>query len=99
MTIINVAKEQIIEKLKFENEWWETGKIPQFYSILGTRSYFSLLKPLIVEKNVNRAVVLMGPRRVGKTVLIFQIIQSLIKENINPRVSRIKKNRKIPARR
>lgn len=85
MTIINVAKEQIIEKLKFENEWWETGKIPQFYSILGTRSYFSLLKPLIVEKNVNRAVVLMGPRRVGKTVLIFQIIQSLIKENINPR--------------
>lgn len=85
MTIKNIAKEQILERLKFENEWWETGEIPKFYSELGTRSYFSLLRPLIVEKGVNRAVVLMGPRRVGKTVLIFQIIQSLINENINPR--------------
>ena len=34
---------------------------------------------------INRAVVLMGPRRVGKTVMVYQSIAELIKENISPR--------------
>ena len=82
MTVRNISKEQIIERLRFENEWWETNKINEDYNKLNRRSYFDLLKPLVLERSINRAVVLMGPRRVGKTVLLFHIIQSLIEKGI-----------------
>ncbi len=35
---------------------------------------------------VRRAVILLGPRRVGKTVLIHHIIQELIKTKVDPRL-------------
>lgn len=85
MTVKSIAKEQILERLHFENEWWETSSINEYYDRLKRRSYFDLLKPLVLEKSVKRAVVLMGPRRVGKTVLIFHIIQQLIADGINPK--------------
>ena len=47
------------------------------------RAYFQLLFPLIIEREIKRAVVLMGPRRVGKTVLLFQCIQKLLSSGID----------------
>jgi predicted AAA+ superfamily ATPase len=51
---------------------------------MSKRLYFSLFYPYVIEKNVRRALVLMGPRRVGKTVMLFHSIQELLTENINP---------------
>ena len=85
MTVKSISTNQIIERLRFENEWWESGSINSYYSTMNRRSYFDLLKPLVLEKDVNRAVVVMGPRRVGKTVLIFHVIQYLIESGISPK--------------
>lgn len=79
------SKEQIIERIKFENPWWKTSKIDAFYSRMKKREYFKLFKPIVESKGVKRAVVLMGPRRVGKTVLINQMIQNLIDNGISPK--------------
>ncbi len=79
------SKEQIIERIKFENPWWKTGKIDPFYARMKKREYFKLFKPIVESKGVKRAVVLMGPRRVGKTVLIHQMIQNLIEQGISPK--------------
>jgi predicted AAA+ superfamily ATPase len=43
-----------------------------------------LFYPFVVEKKIKRALVLMGPRRVGKTVMLFHSIQQLLTENVNP---------------
>ena len=51
---------------------------------MAKRLYFSLFYPFVIEKNVKRALVLMGPRRVGKTVMLFHSIQQLLTENVNP---------------
>ena len=51
---------------------------------MSKRLYFSLFYPYVIEKNVRRALVLMGPRRVGKTVMLFHSIQELLNENIKP---------------
>ncbi|MDO3644684.1 ATP-binding protein [Mucilaginibacter sp. L3T2-6] len=75
---------QIIDKIKFENPWWESGRIEDFYTSMKRRLYYRLFKPLIKQSQIKRAVVLMGPRRVGKTVMIFHLIQDLIDEGINP---------------
>ena len=39
----------------------------------------------LVDTKVNRAVVLLGPRRVGKTVLTLHCIQDLIDRGVNPK--------------
>lgn len=75
---------KIIERLRFENPWWVNHKIPEVYSAMVKRLYFKVFYPYVVEKKVNRALVLMGPRRVGKTVMLFHCIENLISEKINP---------------
>ncbi len=59
-------------------------QIPQTYSSMSKRLYFKLFYPFVIENNVKRALVLMGPRRVGKTVMLFHSIEQLIKEKVNP---------------
>lgn len=48
------------------------------------RSYFALLYPLVKDTSIRRAVLLMGPRRVGKTVLIHHVIQQLLLDGVPP---------------
>jgi predicted AAA+ superfamily ATPase len=79
-----IPQEKIIERLRYENPWWVTKAIPDLYRTMSKRLYFTLFYPFVVEKEIKRAVVLMGPRRVGKTVMLFHAIDQLIQENINP---------------
>jgi len=79
------SEDQIIDKIIFENPWWSTGKIEEYYTSMKRRLYYNLFKPLIKQSNIKRATVLMGPRRVGKTVLIFHLIQDLIDSGVEPK--------------
>lgn len=79
-----IPTEKIIERLRYENPWWVSRQIPETYSAMSRRLYFDLFYPFVAEKDVRRALVLMGPRRVGKTVLLFHSIQQLIEEEVNP---------------
>ncbi len=79
-----IPTEKIIERLRYENPWWITKEIPNAYSSMSKRLYFDLFYPFVREKDVNRALVLMGPRRVGKTVLLFHSIEKLLKEGMHP---------------
>jgi predicted AAA+ superfamily ATPase len=75
---------RIIERLRYENPWWVSKQIPPAYNAMARRLYFNLFFPYVKEQQVRRAVVLMGPRRVGKTVMMFHAIHQLIEENVNP---------------
>ena len=55
------------------------------YRRMRLRAYFEPLAELVEEVDVRRAVVLMGPRRVGKTVLLQHIIQKLLNAGIPAR--------------
>ncbi len=80
--VIPTAKR--IERLQYENPWWLTGEVQQVYREMSKRLYFDLFYPFVKETEVKRAVVLMGPRRVGKTVMMFHAIQELITEGVPP---------------
>jgi predicted AAA+ superfamily ATPase len=73
-----------IERLQYENPWWVSGKVQQSYVEMSKRLYFDLFYPFVKETGIKRAVVLMGPRRVGKTVMIFHAIQELLREMVSP---------------
>ena len=70
--------EKITDKLRFDNPWWASGKTDDEFTSKRRRLYFNLFAPLVADREVRRAVVLMGPRRVGKTVMLQHTIQSLI---------------------
>ena len=76
------SDEQIIERMWFENPWWVNGRIEDYYSEMNRRLYFDLFNPLVTDTSIRRAVVLMGPRRVGKTVMMYHSVQSLLNMDI-----------------
>ncbi len=76
--------EQVTDRLKFENPWWVNGEVDTYYGGMQRRLYFDLFAPIVTESSINRAVVLMGPRRVGKTVMMHHAIQHLIDKGTDP---------------
>ena len=85
MAINSIPEDQLINRLKQDNPWWREEAIPQFYQQLRPRLYFDSLYGVVKRRLPHRAVLLMGPRRVGKTVLIFHLIQRLIDAGANPK--------------
>lgn len=59
--------------------------MPPAFADLRPRPYLDLFWPLVVKRDVRRAVVLLGPRRVGKTVLLHHAIQKLIEADVDPK--------------
>jgi len=84
MALNPFSEDQIVARLQFENPWWATGNLDGFYQSFTPRLYFNIFYPLVKSTAVHRATVLMGPRRVGKTVMLYQAIQKLISEGVSP---------------
>lgn len=78
-------KNQIIKRLELDNPWWITNAIAADYDNMPRRPYTDLFYPKVADTSVRRATILMGPRRVGKTVMIFHTIDKLIKSGIDPK--------------
>lgn len=67
----------LLKRISDDNTWWTDASIP-FYGEFSKRRYYDGFYQLVSQSFPHRAVVLMGPRRVGKTVLMYQAIQNLI---------------------
>lgn len=79
--MLEIPKEEVVARLQVENPWWKEAKgIDEVWDALPRRSYFHSFRKLVAERTVRRALVLMGPRRVGKTVMIHHAIQWLIQD-------------------
>jgi predicted AAA+ superfamily ATPase len=73
--------EKIAERLYFHNPWWVTGKISPNLALPFKRKGFS---KLLGNLDLERILVLKGPRRTGKTTIIYQLIDHLLKKGIEP---------------
>lgn len=73
---------QIIQYLNDANPWWQDGEIPAEFSLYKRDAFYSLQKNLSLRQILS----LVGLRRVGKTIVLKQMIGFLIKERkINPK--------------
>lgn len=84
MPIYEITEQQVIDKVRNQNPWWKTSQIDTYNGSMRRRLYFDTFFPLILKSSIKRAIVLMGPRRVGKTVMIYHSIQELITRGIDP---------------
>lgn len=81
-----ISSAEIIQRIQSENPWWQGDHtISSVFGDMRRRAYFNLFLPLVKEQKMRRAVVLMGPRRVGKTVMVHHAIQALIDDGVPPR--------------
>ena len=84
MSQTNYLQEQILNRLRMDNPWWITNSIDDYFQQMQRRLYLELFYPLVADTELRRGLLLMGPRRVGKTVMLYHTIQKLINDGINP---------------
>lgn len=76
--MLQVSEKEIEDRLRLDNPWWQAGSgIDPDHQAFPRRAYLEDFSRLL-NQDVNRAVVLLGPRRVGKTILVYHTIQSLL---------------------
>jgi hypothetical protein len=75
--------ERFLEMLADSNPWWENGKVPASMAPAFIRRDFYTLKTRV--RGENKIVALSGPRQVGKTTLLYQLIRDLLAEGMDPK--------------
>ena len=82
--MLAISREDVLARIVKENPWWESVQHFPFDS-MKPRLYLDRLVAMTTS-DVRRAIILMGPRRVGKTVLLHHALADLIVSgNVDPR--------------
>ncbi|MBI3009297.1 MAG: AAA family ATPase, partial [Candidatus Omnitrophica bacterium] len=68
----------LLDVFREHSPWWQTHQIPKEKNDLPERQ---LLKQLKEEIENNRITAITGPRRAGKTILMYQLINWLLVES------------------
>jgi predicted AAA+ superfamily ATPase len=84
--MLRVPDTELLRRLSFENPWWtDLAPLDHLLEGMRDRAYLAPFLELLAQTGARRAVVLMGPRRVGKTVILRQTIRHLIRhDGIDP---------------
>lgn len=74
--------ELMLEEIIIQNPWWKTKRVSE--SKLGKirRSEFNLLQKELEDQKIT---CLLGPRRSGKTTLMYELVEHLLKNGISER--------------
>jgi len=75
-------KKRLEECLYFHNPWWLKERVPEELLEKFKRPVFDKIFSYL---DLNRILILKGPRRVGKTTLLYQLIDSLLKQGVSPK--------------
>lgn len=79
------TKEKILKVLTAYNPWWKSGATnPALTKAYKRFAYYDAMSKL-ENMDIRRTVVLTGTRRVGKTTIEYQMIDTLLKQGIAPR--------------
>jgi predicted AAA+ superfamily ATPase len=70
--------------MRRDNLWWTKDDQQNPVINFPKREFFTAFFHLVKQKDIKRAVVLMGPRQVGKTVMAQQAILELLKDGVTP---------------
>lgn len=78
------TKEQVLKVLNAYNPWWKSGMTnPSLTKTYKRFAYHEAMKRLD-NTSIRRTVVMTGTRRVGKTTIQYQMIDTLLKRGVTP---------------
>ncbi len=82
-TNLHIPAHEVQRRLGLDNPWWRAGQgIDPEEAGWQRRAYFQQFAELAMQTSVRRAIVLIGPRRVGKTVMLKHLIARLLDEGV-----------------
>jgi uncharacterized protein len=82
-TSLEIPRHEVQRRLAMDNPWWQAGRgLDGEEKDWPRRSYYAPFEALARDRSVRRAVVLIGPRRVGKTVILRQFVQGLVDSGV-----------------
>lgn len=80
---LEIPLQEVQRRLSFDNPWWRAGSgIDAEEASWPRRAYFLPFCRLVLDTRVRRATVLIGPRRVGKTVMLKHLVQRLLEDGV-----------------
>lgn len=82
--MLEVSEEELIKGIQRDNPWWQPSYKPDL-RFAKRRAYYNRFIDLALHRSVNRAIILMGPRRVGKTVMLQQLINDIVHKEADPK--------------
>lgn len=83
--MLEISAEDVASRLARDNPWWrDPANCLAYQRHLPRRDYFATFAALAKETAVRRAAILMGPRRIGKTVMLTQLIIDLLEDGCPP---------------
>ena len=76
-------EEEILKFFDTYNPWWKTGMVKKSDLQNIKRISFYKAKETFLDSDIRRFVLLSGARRVGKTTIIYQLINELLNKGVN----------------
>jgi len=80
----SISEADIRARIASDNPWWANAQYTLPEAKFARRVYFHPFKRLALNFDIKRAPVPLGPRRVGKTFMIKQLIHEAIIAGIHP---------------
>ena len=74
--------ENLLKVLSATNPWWKTGAISKDYAKPTRRVVYYECMSILNHPDIRRMALLTGARRIGKTTIMYQMIESLLSEGV-----------------
>ena len=84
--MLSISRQDIATRLRTDNPWWEVGFVPRGAPYDLPRRDYAVALANLVTSRVQRAVILLGARRVGKTTLVRQLIGDFAQSQTFPAI-------------
>lgn len=85
MNLNFITDEKILKVLYGYNNWWTTNAISSDLTRPVKRLAYYEAKKVFEHPHIRREVILSGPRRVGKTTIMYQMIEDYLVAGVPPR--------------
>jgi len=83
--MLEISQTDILISLQRDNPWWAGAGAEAPPTFTHTRAYFKKFSNIALNWDVNRAIILIGPRRVGKTVMLLQLVHQALTQGFSHR--------------
>ena len=78
------SNENILKLLSATNPWWKTGTVTKDFAKPSKRFAYHEAMKILEHPDIRRTVILTGARRIGKTTIMYQMIDALLKNGVEP---------------
>jgi len=81
----SASRDDLAEVLQSQNPWWTLDRVPEEFAKPQSRSLVGGLRRALSQTDLRRFHIVLGPRRAGKSTVMYQLAQTMIEEGHSAR--------------